>query len=282
MIGPVAAVASVFSTDDGASLNFDELMLAVQQADVIVIGETHTDANGHRWQQEFLHELVTQDVSFSLSLEEFDRGQQSALDEYSAGKIDGEGLKSVRAFVGPSIRENWLEWYLPKLQIVRDAEVDMIASNAPLKYSRMARNKGCENLGELPVAEQALFDCPLLPVDPEYQARFFKTMSRISRKNQSMGMKPLDEPQMAKMFRAHRVWDATMAQSIAALYQSDGRPVVHVVGSFHTDFNGGLLQELQARDSELRVLVITIRSRSATELLSTDKDRSDIVVYSGD
>ncbi len=73
-----------------------------------------------------------------------------------------------------------------------------------------------------------------------------------------------------------------MAQSIAALYQSDGRPVVHVVGSFHIDFNGGLLQELQARDSELRVLVITIRSRSATELLSTDKDRSDIVVYSGD
>ncbi len=68
MIGPVAAVASVFSTDDGASLNFDELMLAVQQADVIVIGETHTDANGHRWQREFLRELVTQDISFSLSL----------------------------------------------------------------------------------------------------------------------------------------------------------------------------------------------------------------------
>ena len=46
--------------------------------------------------------------------------------------------------------------------------------------------------------------------------------------------------------------------------------------------DGGLLQELQARDSELRVLVITIRPRSATELLSTDKDRSDIVIYSGD
>ena len=121
-----------------------------------------------------------------------------------------------------------------------------------------------------------------MPVDSAYQARFFSTMSRVSRKNQSLGLKPLDELQMAKMFRAHRVWDATMAQSILKALEPEKQRVVHLVGSFHTDFNGGLLQELRARSPDIGLLVISIRPRKSTSLLAADASRANIVVYSHD
>ena len=276
----LAAAENMFD-GQGGTLSRADLFAAISAADVVVLGEVHTDAGGHRWQQNLLRDLVDQNIEFILSVEEFDRSQQGALDEFSDKKINGQALKDIRAFVGPSVRDQWREWYLPQLEIARDGGVSLIASNSPLKYSRMARNVGCTNISDLSDAERALFECPLLPVDLLYQARFYRTMEKVSRSNKKWGMKPLSQLQMSKMFRAHRVWDATMAGSIADARERHKLKLVHIVGSFHSDYNGGLIQELQARASSDRVLVISIRPGRAAQLPVADQQRADILVYKG-
>jgi uncharacterized iron-regulated protein len=281
LAGTAASAAEVFSGESGAALTSSQVLESINSADIVLLGEVHTDAAGHFWQQELLRELVAADDNWLLSLEEFDRSQQADLNQFAAGELTGEQLKAIRNFVGPGVKEHWLEWNLPKLQIARDAKVPMLASNAPLKYSRMVRNKGCDSLASLPADQRALVDCPLAAVDPDYQLRFYQTLQRVSRSSQAKAMKPLSNEQTEKMFRAHRVWDATMAESVVNARRATNVRIVHIVGNFHTDYNGGLVQELRARDPEARILVISIRPGRATTLPATDQGRANIMVYRG-
>ena len=62
------------------------------------------------------------------------------------------------------------------------------------------------------------------------------------------------------MYRAQLVMDATMAESIAAASRAGAVKVVHLVGHFHCDFEGGLIQELRRRlpdDLPLDRIVVT-------------------------
>ena len=268
----VAETVAGLHFEDGEQVAMGKLLVTLQQEE---------EQASLREQQELLRELVAADDNWLLSLEEFDRSQQADLNQFAAGELTGEQLKAIRNFVGPGVKEHWLEWNLPKLQIARDAKVPMLASNAPLKYSRMVRNKGCDSLASLPADQRALVDCPLAAVDPDYQLRFYQTLQRVSRSSQAKAMKPLSNEQTEKMFRAHRVWDATMAESVVNARRATNVRIVHIVGNFHTDYNGGLVQELRARDPEARILVISIRPGRATTLPATDQGRANIMVYRG-
>ena len=57
---------------------------------------------------------------------------------------------------------------------------------------------------------------------------------------------------------------------------------MHLVGHFHCDFEGGLVQELRRRDPDARILVITALAEAETELRDEDSGRADFVVYTGD
>jgi uncharacterized iron-regulated protein len=81
------------------------------------------------------------------------------------------------------------------------------------------------------------------------------------------------------MFRALRVWDATMAASIVQARADGANKVLHVVGSQHSDFDGGLVQELQHRDPDSRLLVICLTPRRAAKLASTVQGMADVIIY---
>ncbi len=281
LVARAAFAEAVFSGSTGAPLDRATLLAKVRAADVIIIGESHTDAGGHAWQQELLQALFTESSDWVLSLEEFDRSQQSDLDRFASGDITGEQLRDVRVFVGQVSREKWPDWSLPKLTSARAAGAALLASNAPLKYSRMVRNAGCDVRRSLPEDEQALFDCPAKSPTTDYQTRFYRTMERMSRSQHTGGMKPLEPEQLAKLFRAHRVWDATMAASITQARAAGSPKIIHIVGSFHSDYEGGLIQELRVRDPAASILTITIRPRRAQSLPDADRGRADILVYRG-
>jgi len=269
----------MFTGNTGQRLEWKQLLEAMDAADVIVMGEAHTDASGHAIQAAIINAAGQRWGGLTLSLEEFDRSQQAELDAYVRGEITAAELKTVRAFVMPGIRENWMEWSLPKIDAARQTEAYLLASNAPLKYSRIVRNNGCDNLPELSTEELALFDCPAAAEDPEYKKRFVKKITSSINGNKVAGLKPLKEEQTDKMFRAFRVWDATMAASIVQARADGAEKVVHVVGSQHSDFNGGLIQELRYRDADSRLLVICLGPKRSSRLLDADKGRADIVIY---
>lgn len=269
----------VFDGHSGERVRWPQVYAAMEKADIVILGEQHTDAPGHALQVRIIVDVLDRWENVALGLEEFDRSQQVEVSEFQDGKMTGAELKSVRDFVDPEVRRNWLDWYLPKLEAARQGGATLVATNAPLKYSRLVRNVGCDNLPEMPEDERSLFECPVAPPDPDYRKRFGQTMKSIAAGNRASGLKPLGDEQIDKMFRAHRVWDATMAQSIADARSAGGGKVLHLVGSFHADYGGGLVQEVRARDPEAKILVLCLTPKRGMALSSDDADRADFVIY---
>ncbi len=270
---------NIFDGNSGQPYSWEQLFTALDSADVIILGETHDDAKGHVVQREIIVEAVRRWTGLTVSLEEFDRSQQSVLNTYERNAMTGAELKATRSFIDPAVKQHWMEWNLPKLEAAKEGGAPLLASNAPLKYSRLVRNVGCDNLPEMEDHERALFECPEAAEDPAYKARFVKRMTAVAARNKNAGMKPLQAEQTDRMFRVQRVWDATMAQSIVQARADGANKVLHIVGGFHSDFNGGLIQELRYRDPDNQILVISLSTKSRNQLANSDRGRADIVIY---
>ena len=270
---------TMFAGSTGEQYSWGQLLDAMDNADVIIMGEQHTDARGHAIQTEIIAAAGKRWSGLMLSLEEFDRSQQAELSAYQHGEITAPELKAVRNFVMPAVRDNWMDWNLPKLEAAGQGKASLLASNAPLKYSRLVRNVGCDNLPELTLEERALFECPSVAEDPAYKARFVRNLKASIGRNKPAGMKPLEGAQTDRMFRALRVWDATMAASIVQARADGANKVLHVVGGQHSDFNGGLVQELRQRDPDSRLLVICLGPMRAAKLAVNDQGRADVIIY---
>ncbi len=278
-IPPALSTLIAFAGATGQVIDWKQIFLAMENADVIVLGESHTDARGHAIQTELIRAALQRWDRVTLSLEEFDRSQQVALDAFQRGELGASDIQAIGIFVMPVVRNNWLDWYFPKLEAARLGGATLLASNAPLKYSRLVRNVGCANLPALPTEERALFDCPVAAEDSAYKARFVASLTSAVGRNQPQGLKPLGVEQTDRMFRSQRVWDATMAESIVQVRATGSAKVLHVVGNAHADFNGGLLQELRHRDPDSRVLLISLVPMRSARLLDADQGRADIVIY---
>jgi uncharacterized iron-regulated protein len=105
------------------------------------------------------------------------------------------------------------------------------------------------------------------------------------------GEAPEGPPQMPVMsgtdfieslFRSQLVWDTTMAKSIAKARQHGARKVIHLVGQFHSDFEGGTVQQLRRFRPFDRILVISMQRAEPMELREEDRGRADIVIYTGE
>lgn len=84
--------------------------------------------------------------------------------------------------------------------------------------------------------------------------------------------------------RSQSLWDATMAASIVKAKRSGAPKVVHVVGQFHCDFEGGTVQQIRRRSPSARILVISMQREDAADdaaLRAEDRNRADIVIYTG-
>ena len=57
--------------------------------------------------------------------------------------------------------------------------------------------------------------------------------------------------------------------------------MIHLVGRFHSDFDGGLVRELRADRPQARILVLSMNKADAAELLQEDRGRADIIIYTG-
>ena len=70
-----------------------------------------------------------------------------------------------------------------------------------------------------------------------------------------------------------------MADSIARGLDGGLARVIHIVGQFHTDFDGGTVQYLLDREPDLKILTISLQNASDRELRSGDRKRADVVIY---
>ncbi len=303
----------VYRGGDGTPATWSQLMAAVADADVIIVGEEHGDAVGHRVELAIVEDVLDRWPGSALSMEMLDRTEQAVVDDYLADFIDLETfqertaatrwLKISRQYVDREIdrktfekritRLGWPDWetnYQPIIDAARSAGAPVIAANTPwLLYMSVARREGFERLDDVTPAQRALFEVPSEIPRGKYRQRFWQAMvgraegesppDDADADNDDSAHAGLDDETVATIFRGQLVMDATMAASIATASRAGAPKVVHLVGHFHCDFEGGLVQELRRRLPDAGILVITAMARDEPTLRDEDIDRADFVMY---
>ena len=301
----------IFRADTGAAINWQGLLEAIEWADVGILGEQHDDAVAHAVQLAVVEDAMRRYPGTALSMEMLDREEQALVDDYLADFINRDRfleqtastkwLRIARDYLDDEIdretfqkrilRIGWPDWennYQPIIDAARSAGAPVIAANTPwLVYSSVARREGFERLDDVTPAQRALFEVPAEIPQGTYRERFWDVMVGRAEgepppddaDDNDSAHSDLDDETVAAMFRGQLVMDATMAESIATASRAGAPKVVHLVGHFHCDFEGGLVQELRRRLPDAEILVITALARDEPALRDEDVDRADFVVY---
>jgi uncharacterized iron-regulated protein len=278
---------------DGRPASWGDVVAAAGRAEVVLIGENHGHPLGLSSAAALWADVLAASPRAVLSMEFFERDEQLVLDDYLAGLID-EATFLRRADRND---ENFPPGHRAMVRAAKAAGRPVVAANAPRPYVRLARTDGYDRLAKLTPEQQRTFRAPdALPTGP-YRERFDRLMSEMAgheaKPAQAGGAAPqpnekAEQARKARLdatFRSQSLWDWTMAQSVASALAVGEGPVVHVVGRFHIDHDGGLPQALRSLRPGVRVVSISFVDQApparAASPAKDDLDRADFVAYVG-
>ena len=270
---------TILDGDAGSVIGWRELVDAASSADVVIIGEMHghdlgLDVAASLWEDL----LARDDTTAALSLEFFARDQQGHLDDYLTDVVDEEKFRTLaRRSEG-----NYPAGHARMVDAAKSSGARVYAANAPSRYTTLARNDGFQRLENLRVSQATYFQLPEDVDVGDYRDRFFELFAGMMTSHGGSEDPDEQQEQIEGYFRAQSVWDATMAHTISRAVADGHAPVVHVVGQFHADHDGGLVQRLQARRPGVSIVSISMSDGTGAVLVDEDVGRADYVVMVGE
>jgi uncharacterized iron-regulated protein len=258
----------------GNAVRLQQIIDALEGADVLFVGETHADPVAHMLEAEFLR---LTDERFggtsagrrpvALSLEMFERDVQTVVDEYLAGLItERHFLLSSRPW------NNYNTDYRPLVEYAREHQLPVIAANAPARYVSRVSSQGPDSLKALPpvAVKTWLPPLPFPPASDAYAAKFNRFMGgaaaappAAAQTSPSMQTPaPTANPHGgAHLLEAQTLRDASMAYAIAEYLKRGRDPlVVQINGTFHSEERMGVPEQLARYRPKARAVVVTIVS----------------------
>jgi uncharacterized iron-regulated protein len=286
----------MFDGQSGERVAWRELVEMAAGADVVVIGEMHGHSVGLEAAAELFEDVVamggTGGGRAALSMEFFDRDRQAAIDDYLMGVTDEEAFKKAAGRTDG----NYPAGHRRMVELARRSGMDVIASNAPRRYVRYGRREGRGALSGFTSEQARLVDVPIDVTMGAYRGTFlemfgFNTDGTAIKSEEEEGDGEDGGGHGSKMtfedaegyFFAQNIWDETMARSIDDALRRGAGPVVHVVGRFHSDFDGGLVERVRMMSPSARVVVLSMVDEQAEggAIREDDLGRAEIVLYVG-
>lgn len=258
----------LFDGTTGSPITWDVLLSQTDSADIIVIGEYHGNRDIHRFQRALVEDVLSRRSGGALSVEMLERDEQPLVDAWWRGDLDAQSLASQTGSTNWAGKGTWHTCYQPILDAARARGATVLAANAPREAVRTARIDGYEAIE----VDAAFYTVPPDLTFPGYRERFFELM-------QENADDELREEEMLAVFRAQTMWDATMAASIIDARREGALPIIHLVGCFHSDFDGGTVQELRRLDPEAVVLTIAPVATNDSEFDVENLNRASVLVY---
>jgi len=222
----------------------EDIVKVAMDYDVVIFGEKHDSKECHDAELALLKAL-SRKYKLVFTLEMFERDVQPWLDKYLTGKIDeDEFLKNSRPW------SNYREDYRPMIEYCRKDSIPVVAANVPRYIASMVAKGGLSAIENLSEKERKFMADTIFYEEPEYRARFYRTMEHIHMPGFSDEMKE-------NYYKAQCIKDATMAESIIkVLKEKPGYKVFHINGSFHSDYHKGVAWQISKMAPGLKVLVI--------------------------
>jgi uncharacterized iron-regulated protein len=267
----------VYDTRRALFTDFEMMTADLARADVVLIGEQHDDANTHRLELAVLEALARRNISVTLSLEMFERDVQGTLDTYLSGSsAEDEFLKTSRPW------PRYATDYRPLLEFARAHHWPVIAANVPRRIAADVAKAGKPAVDALSTGDRPLAAADLQCPHDAYFDRFAEQMGGHQG---SSGSQASVDASTERYYLAQCIKDETMAESIAAAFgKLDGKPgvVVHITGSFHSDYSEGTAERVRRRLAGRRVATISmipVESLDALAPAAADMKRADYLVY---
>lgn len=240
--------ATWFDPNRAAPLDHQQLIRRLADQNVVLLGETHTSYDIHRWQLAVATALHAH-RPIAIGFEMFQRRQQGVLDAFLSGAYASRAAFLEAAEWGDVWRYD-ATLYWPLFDFCREAGVPMLALNC---HRPLVTRVGKEGWDAVPVEERDGLT-PARPAIPAYRAYLTRVAGPSGR--------PSDPATIDRFIRAQQTWDRAFAQNIArALDRPEPPLVVGIIGRGHLEYGYGTPWQL----ADLGVDKVSI-------LLPTDTD----------
>ena len=265
---------AVFRGADGSRASWADLVTAAASSDVVLIGENHGHPLGLASAAALFDDVLARSSRASLSLEFFERDDQSRVDDYLAGIADLETFEKRAALTD----HNFPPGHRAMVEAAKRAGRPVHASNAPWEYVTLARKQGYDRLRALTPEQQRTFRIPDELFGGRYREAFDEIMTPEGKTDSgSAEFRAL----LDDCFRSQSLWDWTMSESIVRGLHNGEQPVVQVIGHFHVDFRGGTVQALERQRPDTSALIVSFSASWSDQLAPADRGRADFVIYVG-
>lgn len=278
----VRTEANIIQPSGGGVVSWGEMMDSIDAVDIILLGEQHDHAVGHAIQLAIVEDVMDAYQGSVLALEMLERDEQLRVDDYMEGVIDAKTFATITQSKNWGGDGGWSAWYQPIIDAAKERGGKVVAANAPRRYVRLARLEGYERIDELPKERRAFIDYPEELSGGRYRQRFWEFASheddeKIAESEIDVTTINPDDP-MLPTFKSMQAWDATMAQSIVDAQPSSRHKVILLVGQFHVEYDGGIVQELRNRMPDASVLVVSIQRTCPEEDWSGSPPIADLMI----
>lgn len=227
----------------GKPAQWNTLVEAAANADVVLFGEYHDDPIMHWLQTELVRDLISTGVRPVLGAEMLEADDQLVVNEFLAGLMSNEKLKAAA-----NLWPNHFTDYHPLLEIAKENGLPFVATNVPRRYASYVYQNGLAGLHDLSPEAQTYL--PPLPIAFDITLPGYNAML-------SMGGGHGGET----LPMAQAIKDATMAHFILSNLQEQG-PFVHFNGTYHSQDGEGIGWYLSQGQPELDIVTIHAHMQS--------------------
>ncbi len=265
-VAHASPIMTILDTRTGKAVTPSALLDRLAAADVVFVGEQHTDPAAHAFELQLLTGLHTRvGKRLTLGLEMFERDVQPALDDYTQGKTtEAVFLKAARPW------SNYAADYRPLVELARAHAVPVLASNVPQPLATAVGRRGLSALAEFPSAQYA----------PDVQTPHDGAFARFQAIMQDMGGHggmTMDAATISRFYDAQCLRDATMADSITRRLQAaPDTLILHLNGQFHSDYGDGIPRRVLWQRPLTQCVIISVLSDAKAP--PDSKELADYVV----
>jgi uncharacterized iron-regulated protein len=215
----------------------DDPIAELAKHSVVLLGESHEEAEHHRWQLHTIAALFSRRPAMVLGFEMFPRRVQPVLDRWSKGELNEDTF--LREVDWPQVWGIASELYLPLFHFARMHRLPMLALNVDRATNRRVAAQGFAAFSRNEregVGEPA-------PASAFYRDRLFEWFKQHPHAGQDARAQ---SEAFERFVRAQLFWDRAMAEAIANARRGQTALVVGILGSGHVEFGDGVPHQLAA------------------------------------
>jgi uncharacterized iron-regulated protein len=251
----------LFDTE-GREVRFEAMAQVAAQHQLVFFGELHNNAIAHWLQLRLLKAMYNSKNKMVLAGEFFERDDQLNIDEWFAEKITDKNFEAEA-----KLWNNYQTDYKPLMRFAKANGIPFVGSNIPRKYASLVSREGLNALESL--SDEAKKYIAPLPVIIDRELPGYKAMAEM------MHGSPMN---LDYMVEAQAIKDATMAFSLFD-YITQGFPILHINGSYHSNNYEGIVWYVAQRFPELVFMTInTVEQERVDELDVKYKGTADYIL----